>query len=469
MRGCVKILMSIFPQSRVYQRIFEIIDFQAKLLCEFSSGKTVFLLSFENSEFCVIFPSKNMQETNIYAYITPIALLFIFTEIFLCWYYKKKYISFSEAIANFGTALGNQTMNVLVAAAVFISYGYLYENFRLFTIEINWFTAILLLLGVDFVFYWVHRWGHAVNIMWAAHSPHHSAEEMNLFVALRASVTQRLTSFLFFWVLVIIGFPPLAIYTTVGIHLFIAFLHHTEFIPKLWRPIEFVFTTPSHHRVHHGVNKPYLDKNFGEFLIIWDRMFGSFAEEHEKVVYGIYDHPNSWNPISINFHYYKILWKHARETPFWWDKIRIWFMPAGWRPRGVTHKEFIEITNENQIRFLPAMFANAKLYLVFQVVLGIVLMMGVISNLYGWSIGAKWAGAFLLWWQIINWGGILEAKSWLWISEVLRISATVFIIGFLGQIYDSSGLFFGILVVAAVSLIWTYAFFRPNAAKLIPA
>jgi alkylglycerol monooxygenase len=407
-----------------------------------------------------------MQETNVYAYITPIALAFIGLEIFFCWYYKKDYITFNEAIANFGTALGNQTMNVLVAAGVYVSYGWLYENFRLFTIEINWLTAILLLLGVDFVFYWVHRWGHAINIMWAAHSPHHSAEEMNFFVALRASVTQRLTSFLFFWVLVIVGFSPLAIYTMVGIHLFIAFLHHTEFIPKLWRPVELIFTTPSHHRVHHGVNRQYLDKNFGEFLIIWDRIFGSFEEENEKVVYGIYDHPQSWNPISINFHFYKILWNYARATPFWWDKLRVWFMPAGWRPRGIPQKEFIEITRENQIRFRPPMFSRAKPYLILQLILGILLMMGVISNLYGWSIAAKWTGAFLLWWQIINWSGILEAKRWLWTSELMRIPATSFAVLVFSGIYEPSGMIFAVLAVALASVLWTIWFFRPDSPKL---
>lgn len=410
-----------------------------------------------------------MQETNVYAFITPIALIFIALEVFFCWYYKKTYISFSEAIANFGTALGNQTMNVLVAAAVFVGYGYLYENFRLFTIEINWLTAILLLLGVDFVFYWVHRWGHAINIMWAAHSPHHSAEEMNFFVALRASVTQRLTSFLFFWVLVVIGFSPIAIYTAVGLHLFIAFLHHTEFIPKLWRPIELIFTTPSHHRVHHGVNKQYLDKNFGEFLIIWDRIFGSFEEENEKVVYGIYDHPKSWNPISINFHFYKILWKFAVATPFWWDKLRIWFMPAGWRPRGIPGKEFTEITGKNQIRFRPDMFAYAKLYLVVQVILGILLMMGVISNLYGWSPMAKWIGAFLLWWKIINWSGILEAKSWLWLSEIIRLPVSALCVIIFSEVEPLSFTPLAAIAVVIFSTIWTNRFFRPKSLKLSTA
>ena len=164
------------------------------------------------------------------------------------------------------------------------------------------------------------------------------------------------------------GFQPVHIYTVVGIHLFIAFLHHTEFIPKLWKPIEFLFTTPSHHRVHHGVNLKYLDKNYGEFLIIWDRMFGTFEEEQEKVAYGILDHPKTWNPIYINFHFYIILWKHAVAAPYWWDKIRIWFMPAGWVPRGIQRKELPNINTENQVKFRPQMFANARIYMILQVI-----------------------------------------------------------------------------------------------------
>ena len=403
-----------------------------------------------------------MTEINIYAYITPIALFFISLEIILCWYYKKTYITFSEAVANFGTQLGNQTTNVLVMIGVFYAYGYLWENFRIFTIPINWWTSILLLLCVDFVFYWIHRWGHEINILWAAHSPHHSAEEMNFFVALRASVTQRLSSFLFFWVLTIIGFQPIHLYTVVGIHLFIAFLHHTELIRKLWRPIEYIFTTPSHHRVHHGVNPQYLDKNFGEFLILWDRMFGSFEEEQEDIAYGILDPPKTWNPIYINFHFYIVLWKYAVAAPFWWDKIRIWFMPAGWIPRGLEKKEKPIITTKNHIKFRPNMFAMAKPYLVLQVVLGILLMMGIISNIFEWSIAIKWIAAALLWWQIINWSGILEAKNWLWISESVRIAFTSFaVILFIG-IFRSPAIFATIITIAIFSMFWTLMFFRPK-------
>jgi alkylglycerol monooxygenase len=401
-------------------------------------------------------------ESNIYAVITPIALGFMALEIGLNWYYKKGLITFQEAIANFATSLGNQTTNVLVAAGVYVVYGYLWEHFRLInTIEMNFWTYLILFLGVDFIFYWVHRWGHHVNILWAAHSPHHSAEEMNFFVAVRASVTQRLFTFFFFWPLVIIGFKPTDIYMITGIHLFQAFLHHTELIGKLWRPIEAIFTTPSHHRVHHGVNFRYLDRNFGEFLIIWDKLFGTFAEEHEKVVYGMYGHPQSWNPIKIYFHYYQILWKDAVAAPYWWDKIRLWFMPLGWRPRGLPEKPaLIEITTDNQVRYQSQMFEGAKPYLILHCILSLGLMMHIIKGNSDWTISQRWIGAALLWVQTINWSGIMESRPWLFVAESVRIILNVAVFVFFAH---TTGLpLIGLVIISAASLVWCWLYFRPS-------
>ncbi len=404
------------------------------------------------------------MNSNIYALLTPIALGFILIEMALCWYYKKRYISFQEAVANFGTALGNQTMNVLVAAGVYIMYGWLWKNYRLIdNIEMNVISFLLLLLSIDFIFYWVHRWGHQINIMWAAHSPHHSAEEMNFFVALRASVTQRLFSFLFFWPLTIIGFRPIDIYTMTGLHLFISFLHHTEFIPKLWRWIEFIFTTPSHHRVHHGINFAYLDKNYGEFLIIWDRMFGSYAEEEEKVIYGMYNPPKTWNPITINFHYYLLLWKDAVAAPYWSDKFKIWFMPLGWRPQGLPAKPPLkEVTEQNQVRFTTSMFTGAKPYLIVHIILGVALMMMVISPSSPWSTAERWIGSFLLWHMIINWSGIMESKEWLCSSETLRLTITCsLLIYFNGQsLHDPINLLW--ISLSVLSIFWVSTLFKVN-------
>jgi sterol desaturase/sphingolipid hydroxylase (fatty acid hydroxylase superfamily) len=400
---------------------------------------------------------------NIYAYLTPLAIVFILLEIGLVFIFRKKYIRFQEAIANFGTALGNQTVNVLVAAGVYVVYGWLWSNFHL----INGLTItnpvhfIWLLLGVDFIFYWVHRWGHEVNIMWAAHSPHHSAEEMNYLVALRASVTQRLFSFLFFWPLTIIGFKPEHIYMMTGLHLFIAFLHHTEFIPKLWRWIEFLFTTPSHHRVHHGVNYRYLNKNYGEFLIIWDRLFGSFAEEKEKVVYGMYNGPQSWNPIYINFHYYIQLWKIARQSKSIWAKITIWFRPLGWLPKDVPPKPTVpEMTLTNQVKYSTLMFPMAKPYLIVQTIFGVILMLLIISPNSSWEVHEKIIGAFILWQMIINWSGILERKKWVLASETIRIFLMSAGVIYFSNLLEQPVLLGVFLVLQILSLAWCYIYFK---------
>lgn len=401
----------------------------------------------------------NITTENIYSLITPVVLVFILLEITVDLIQRKRRISFQEAIANMGTAIANQTVNVLIMLAVYETYGWLYQ-YRFFTMPFTWYTALLLLLCIDFIFYWVHRWGHEINILWAAHSPHHSAEEMNYFVALRASVTQRLVSFLFFWPLALIGFTPVYIYMMVAIHLFIAFLHHTEYIRKLG-PIEWLFTTPSHHRVHHGANFRYLDKNFGEFLIIWDRMFGSFAEEKEKVVYGMYNAPKTWNPIVINFHYYRILALDAWNAPYFWDKIRIWFMPTGWRPRGLPQKEYTEMTPENHQPYRSVMYRGAKPYLVAQVIFGLYFVMIIMSAHSPWSAAERWMGAGILWWMVFNWAGIMESKRWAMWSEMLRLICTAAALLIFHEWYRMPVAMAPVVALTLTCMTWCLVFFRP--------
>lgn len=402
---------------------------------------------------------------NIYSLLTPLAIFFILAEVGFCLYYRKELISFPEAITNFGTAIGNQTVNVLIAAGVYVGYGYLWENYRLIdTLPMTWYNYLLLLLGIDFIFYWVHRWGHQINIMWAAHSPHHSAQEMNFLVALRASVTQRLFSFFFFWPLTLIGFRPFDIYMMTAVHLFISFLHHTELIPKLWRWVEFVFTTPSHHRVHHGVNFKYLDKNYGEFLIVWDRLFGTFEEETDKVVYGMYGQPESWNPIIINFHYYNVLWKDARQASHWVDKLKIWFMPLGWRPANLPAlppKEEITAQNQRKIKTIP--LPGSKHYLISGAIFGTVLMLLVISPTSTLSTWERVIGSLLLWHLIINWSGILESRPWLFGSEMIRIFTTCVFLTICYDLLRQPVWLITCLVYHLYSFISVVVFFRPRA------
>ena len=193
---------------------------------------------------------------NVYAYITPIVLFLLITEIVVSLIGKKGLYTFQDTVANIGTGIGNQCVNLAVVFLVMKFYGWLWQ-FAPWQIPETWYYGIVLLVISDFVFYWFHRTGHSLNIFWAAHMPHHSSEEFNLSVGVRASFTQRIFQFMFFdWILVLMGFSPNMVYAVAGIHLLIAYWHHTHLINKLgW--VEKVFVTPAHHRVHHGVNPQY--------------------------------------------------------------------------------------------------------------------------------------------------------------------------------------------------------------------
>ena len=361
---------------------------------------------------------------NVYAFIIPVVLLLLIAEVVIDFIGKKGLYSFQDTMTNLGTGIGNQCVNLAVAFFVYKFYGWLY-GFVSWRIEAVWYTWILLLLLQDFVFYWFHRAGHSINIFWAAHMPHHSSEELNLSVGIRASFTQRLFQFLFFdWILVLVGFSPEMIYTTAAVHLLLAYWHHTQLIPKLGI-IERIFVTPSHHRVHHGVNPQYIDKNFSEFLIVWDRWFGSYEEEEEEVCYGITHPPRTWDPIFVNFQYWKQLWDDALAAPYWWDKIRLWFMPLGWRPRGLEQTpadKRIGYTRAEQVKYKSRQFKGARPYLLVQLSAAMAYLfmtVNMANALTGTDRILLSLGIFAM---IIAWGGILQARTWALAVETGRLT-----------------------------------------------
>ncbi len=405
-------------------------------------------------------------ELNIYTYLAGLSLLLIAVELIYLAATRRRLLTFQEAIANLGTALGNQTVNLLVAAGVYVIYGVLWARYRIWTIELNVYTFAILLILMDFFSYWVHRWGHAINVLWAVHSPHHSAEEMNIFVGLRASVTQRVFTFSVLWPLTIIGFTPFDIYLVNGIHLFIALFQHVTWTGKT-RLIGRIFNTPSHHRVHHSVNTQYLDKNFGDFLIVWDKLFGTFEPEDEECVYGMYNPPRSWNPIVINFHYFRVLWRDAVATKSRLDKLRIWFMPAGWRPRDLPPFDHQEITCSNQAKYRSRMFRGARPYLVLQAAFAILFTVIVISPDVEMTAAERAIGGILLWVQIINWGGILEGRNWAGPAEIARL---IFTSGYLILVIagePASYFVIAMSLLAAVFIGWTLAYFMPGARTVL--
>jgi alkylglycerol monooxygenase len=407
---------------------------------------------------------------NVYAFITPLVIVLLLLEIAYSTVARKGVYDFQDTITNLGTGIGNQCINLAVAFFVYTWYGWLYQ-FAPWQIPTTWYSMLGLLIISDFVFYWFHRTGHRVNIFWAAHMPHHSSEEMNLSVGLRASFTQRLFQFLFFdWILVLIGFSPEQVYAVAAVHLFLAYWHHTRLIKRMgW--FERIFVAPAHHRVHHGVNPQYIDKNYSEFLIIWDKLFGSFEEEDEEVCYGITHPPRTWDPLFINFQYWRQLWSDAWHTRRWWDKLRIWFMPTGWRPadmRTGPPPAVIGYTLAEQRKYQSEPFEGMKGYIIAQVMLGLAYMYITINMALPLSALDRVVLSLGIFMMITSWGGILQARSWAIGLELFRL---LYMTTCVVLVLDSNGIavFTGwhtslIALVAGISMLYfLYRVRRPKA------
>jgi len=239
------------------------------------------------------------------------------------------------ALRDFGGSISQLGMNILVKLGldglVVALYFFLYQ-FRLFEIGMGPLQWLFTLLVLDFFFYWYHRASHRVRFLWCAHVVHHSSEHMNFGTALRQSPTGPFTIVLFYWPLPLLGFHPLVIASAGAVATIYGFWTHTKTIGKLWRPLEWFFVTPSHHRAHHGSNPEYIDKNYANFLIVWDRLFGTFEPEIAPVRYGLINNINTYNPLKIAFtEWYKLLRDTVNASSI--ERVRqIWVKPPGWKP-----------------------------------------------------------------------------------------------------------------------------------------
>jgi sterol desaturase/sphingolipid hydroxylase (fatty acid hydroxylase superfamily) len=192
-----------------------------------------------------------------------------------------------------------------------------------------WWTWVYAILVVDLLFYTEHRAAHRVRILWAAHQAHHSSERFNLSTAVRQKWNPWWE--LLVWTpLPLLGMPPWMIFTAFSVNLIFQFFVHTERIDRMWRPVEFVFNTPSHHRVHHASDADYLDKNYAGMLIVWDRLFGSYAEETHRPTYGLTKNVSSYNPFTLQYYLYGDIWRDVRAAASWRERLGYVFAPPGW-------------------------------------------------------------------------------------------------------------------------------------------
>lgn len=219
----------------------------------------------------------------------------------------------------------------------FVAFVYLHEISPLRdVVQRQWWAWIMLFFLDDFAYYWFHRLNHEVRLFWAGHVPHHSSVKLNFATALRQGVGERVHKY-FFWLWIpLLGFDALMIFTVLSINLIYQFWVHTELVKKMPGWIEFIFNTPSHHRVHHASNIRYLDRNHAGVFIIWDRIFGTFSEEKdfEKPIYGLTKNIDSYNPLYVISHEYRAIWSDVSRANKWSDKLKYIFYPPGWSHDG---------------------------------------------------------------------------------------------------------------------------------------
>ncbi len=273
----------------------------------------------------------------IIVYAIPFFLLAMLLEFFVASAKNIKVYSKKDAFSSIAMGLGNVFIGFVSKLFVFAALYYVYENFRIFTVPITWWSFIILIFLDDFSYYWFHRTSHENRFFWASHVVHHSSKHYNLSTALRQTWTGGFYSFIFWLWLPLIGFHPGMIIFQMSISLLYQFWIHTELIQKMPKWVEFFFNTPSHHRVHHGSNPIYLDRNHAGILIIWDKLFGTFQPEleSEKVKYGLVVNIKTYNPIVIAFNEWGALFKDLIiKNVSLRNRIKYLYKPPGWKHDG---------------------------------------------------------------------------------------------------------------------------------------
>uniref|UniRef100_A0AAQ6AIH0 Alkylglycerol monooxygenase n=1 Tax=Amphiprion ocellaris TaxID=80972 RepID=A0AAQ6AIH0_AMPOC len=240
-------------------------------------------------------------------------------------------VTISDGLTSISAGMVSRLPMLLMRGCELSAYMYVWDHYHL--VELPWdsaWTWWLTFLGVDFCYYWVHRFAHEVAVLWAAHQVHHSSEYYNLTTALRQSLTQQFTSWIFYMPLAL-ALPPSIFAVHIQLNLLYQFWIHTELIRDLG-PLELIFNTPKHHRVHHGRNLYCIDKNYGGILIIWDRIFGTFASETDKVIYGLVFPIRRFEILHVQFHYYLYLWKKSKIYKTIIHKLATFFNGPSWKP-----------------------------------------------------------------------------------------------------------------------------------------
>jgi len=270
-------------------------------------------------------------------YAIPGFIVLLSLEAWFSYKENKDFYETKDTWTSLGLGIGNVLVGFVTKAMIFGLFVFIYQ-FRLFSLnDSKWWYWVLIFFADDFSYYWFHRTAHSINWFWASHVVHHSSQHYNLAAALRQTWTGNLTGSFLFWAwMPLVGFHPIWILFMQQISLIYQFWIHTETVDKLPKPLEFIFNTPSHHRVHHGSDVKYLDRNHAGILIVWDRLFGTFQPEEERPTYGLTKNIQSFNPVVVALKTWRELFDTAMRSGSVKNAINYFTRPPGWSHDGST-------------------------------------------------------------------------------------------------------------------------------------
>ena len=321
---------------------------------------------------------------------------------------------FEDSITNLSCGVGSVIADVAANAFVVSIYAAVFTRLRLFELPADsWLVWAAALVGVDLCYYAFHRASHRTNVLWAGHIAHHQGEEYNLSVALRQSWYVPFFAWAFYVPLLVVGIAPLVVVAMRTFNTLYQFWIHTEAVGRLG-PLEKVLNTPSHHRVHHGINPEYIDKNYAGIFIVWDRLFGTFVAEDRQVVYGLVKPLGSWNPLWANVHRFWEIAGITRRTRRWRDKLRVWVAGPEWLPEDLGGVAVAPpVTRETRQKY--AVRRGGRPLRIYVAASFVVVAISVTALLLGHArmTPAQLAllSSFIVG-SLVAWAGLFEGRSW---------------------------------------------------------
>jgi len=389
---------------------------------------------------------------NYLALAVPLFLFFIGLEYYYSRRKGKNFFQYAESVANLNVGIAERLLDVFTTGLFFFFFDYIYKHFAIFDIKASFFTWILLFLMTDLVWYWYHRLAHEINAFWAVHVVHHQSEDFNYTVSARITVFQAVVRCGFWSVLPLLGFSPVMVSAFLLVHGLYPFFIHTQALGK-WGWFEKIMVTPTHHGIHHASNPEYLDKNYGDVLIIWDKLFGTFAKEKKdvQIVYGLTKQLNSHSFLWQHFHFpleIVMNFKHAKGLKAKWKVL--FGKPDDLDPRyrSVLERKLLNVQPHVKPTLAMRQYVNA------QTVFSCALLFVVALFVHYLPIVQLILLSLFIIVSLVNSGAILDQRRWIFYLEYIRV---ILVLIAIGVFYPNNWAFSAIIGVLLL-MIW---YFRP--------